>query len=145
MSINCPKINFCVVSKTFNISVATCPTGTHEKAAWKARRSCENVCVCGLNALPRWDFKPKVPALLSSICHLHHPPPPLITSQSIQWHQKQHYDSFPEALEILMMYMGLPGATFVLVLTVRRICSEASSSPLTINRISASKNCLQSR
>jgi hypothetical protein len=59
----------------------------HEKAAWKARRSCENFCVCGLNALPRWDFKTKVPALLSPISHLHHPPPPLISSQSSQWYQ----------------------------------------------------------
>ena len=87
MSLNCHKINLRVVPKTFNISSATCPTGAHEKAAWKARRSSENVCVCGLNALPRWDFKTKVPALLSSISHLHHPPPPLISSQSTQWHQ----------------------------------------------------------
>jgi len=71
-----PQINLYVVSKTSNISGATCPTGAREGAAWKARRSCENACGYGLNALPRWNFQTKVPALLSSISPLPHPPQP---------------------------------------------------------------------
>jgi len=100
LSFNCPKIDLCVVSKTFYISGATCPIGTHETAAWKERRSGENPCVCGLNGFLRRDVKTKVSALLSSIDPLPQPPRTLNSSQLTQRHQnnisEQHGDGLLE-------------------------------------------------
>jgi len=137
ISLSCPKINLCLVSKTFNISDATWlmrrRLGRHEGHVKISVFVVQTPCHDGISCS---SFPHQPSSSSSTTTHLF----PVFTMAP-----KQHEDGFLEALDILMMSLGYLEPPLFWFCLVRRLCSEASSSPLTTNSIFASKNCLQSR